>query len=213
MRDDLVRASTHGLVLVQQGRRLRRIRGSVSASVLSTGLRVEIRVYGQLPGHHATRTHDPSVALRNQAAPVIGRRTSGNVVETTGNGPGGPLGVVIGGSGLRCRRWVLGPAASDAGHPGPHVGGLRPRLPAGVLCVSGAIHMGSRASNTTTMATRPVQPSRELLAEVAHGSVERRTRGCEHPIRLRGSTELVNPVTGEVRSVYASDQEVDGRER
>jgi hypothetical protein len=97
-----------------------------------------------------------------------------------------------------------------AGHPGPHVGGLRPRLPAGVLCVSGAIALDSRTSSTTTMALRPVQPSQELLAEVAHGSVERRTRGCERPIRLRGSTKLVNPVTGEVRSVYASDQEVDG---
>jgi hypothetical protein len=67
----------------------------VSGAVLSTGLRAGIRVYGQLPGHHATHTHDPSVALRSQARPVIGRRTLAMLSGRQGMGLVGRRGVVI----------------------------------------------------------------------------------------------------------------------
>lgn len=50
-----------------------------------------------------------------------------------------------------------------------------------------------------------------LLGEAGQGDAERRVRGCVKPVRLRGSTQLVDLSTGEVREVYSSDQEFDGR--
>ncbi len=47
-------------------------------------------------------------------------------------------------------------------------------------------------------------------SEAGIDSARRRVHGCERPIRLRGATKLVNPATGEVRTLYASAQELDG---
>src|SRR4051812_6728268 len=69
---------------------------------------------------------------------------------------------------------------------------------------------GHTSSTKPATVTTTRQPSRAVLAEVAQGSAEKRTRGCEHPLRLKGSTELVNPTTGEIRTVYASAEEIDG---
>jgi hypothetical protein len=49
-----------------------------------------------------------------------------------------------------------------------------------------------------------------MLGEAGIDSARRRVHGCERPIRLRGSTRLVNPSTGEVRTRYASALELDG---
>ena len=43
------------------------------------------------------------------------------------------------------------------------------------------------------------------------GNAESRARGCSRPIRLVGSRESVNTTTGEITTVYSSDQELDGR--
>lgn len=51
---------------------------------------------------------------------------------------------------------------------------------------------------------------RQLLGEAGRSDAEQRARGCARPVRLRGSTRLVDPATGEVRDVYGSAQELDG---
>jgi hypothetical protein len=56
----------------------------------------------------------------------------------------------------------------------------------------------------------PGVPSRRLLGEAGIDSARQRVHDCERPIRLRGSTRLVNPATGEIRTLYASAQELDG---
>jgi hypothetical protein len=68
------------------------------------------------------------------------------------------------------------------------------------------------ASSTPPPATAgvPGAPSRRLLGEAGIDSARRRVHDCERPIRLRGSTTLVNPATGETRTLYASAQELDG---
>ena len=49
-----------------------------------------------------------------------------------------------------------------------------------------------------------------LLGEAGIASMERRTHHCARPVRLHGSTAMVNRATGEVRTVYSSAQELDG---
>ncbi len=49
-----------------------------------------------------------------------------------------------------------------------------------------------------------------MLGEAGIDSARRRVHDCERPIRLRGATKLVNPTTGETRTLYASAQELDG---
>jgi|1186.fasta_scaffold06712_1 hypothetical protein len=53
-------------------------------------------------------------------------------------------------------------------------------------------------------------PSRELLGLAGIGSAQQRTHDCARPVRLHGSTTLVNRATGETRTVYSSAQELDG---
>lgn len=60
------------------------------------------------------------------------------------------------------------------------------------------------------VAEQPV-PLDSMLAEAAVESAIKRARGCARPIQLRGSKSLVNTSTGEVREVYSSDRELDGR--
>lgn len=54
------------------------------------------------------------------------------------------------------------------------------------------------------------QPSRTLIGEAGVADAENRGRGCTRPVRLVGSTQLVNTATGEVTSRYSSSQELDG---
>ena len=56
----------------------------------------------------------------------------------------------------------------------------------------------------------PTAPSDSLLAAAGVESAERRSGGCARPVRLRGSKNLVNVETGEVRALYASADELDG---
>jgi hypothetical protein len=49
-----------------------------------------------------------------------------------------------------------------------------------------------------------------FLAEVGLDTAEARARGCSQPVRLRGSTMLVDTSTGEATTVYSSDRELDG---
>ena len=49
-----------------------------------------------------------------------------------------------------------------------------------------------------------------MLGEAGISSAQQRTHDCARPVRLSGSTRLVNTTTGEVRTVYSSGQEVDG---
>jgi len=53
-------------------------------------------------------------------------------------------------------------------------------------------------------------PDPALLALAGRDDAEKRVRGCAQPVRLRGSTTLVDRATGEVREVYSSAQELDG---
>ncbi len=53
-------------------------------------------------------------------------------------------------------------------------------------------------------------PLRQMLGEAGLSSAQQRTHDCARPVRLKGSTQLVNTTTGEVRIVYSSDQELDG---
>ena len=51
---------------------------------------------------------------------------------------------------------------------------------------------------------------RRLLADAGVGDAEKRGRGCTRPVRLVGSTVVVNKSTGEVGHRYSSSQELDG---
>jgi hypothetical protein len=55
----------------------------------------------------------------------------------------------------------------------------------------------------------PPVPLRQMLGE-ALASAQRRTHDCAQPVRLSGSTQLVNPTTGEAPTVHSSEQELDG---
>jgi hypothetical protein len=59
-------------------------------------------------------------------------------------------------------------------------------------------------------ASVPGRPLAVVLGEAGLGSAQQRTHDCESPIRLRGSKELVDKQTGEVRIVYSSEDELDG---
>lgn len=59
-------------------------------------------------------------------------------------------------------------------------------------------------------AVSPGGPTRRMLGQAGIGSAHKRTHDCARPIRLKGSTRLVNKSTGEVRTAYASIQELDG---
>ncbi|HET8603282.1 MAG TPA: replication initiator [Marmoricola sp.] len=50
-----------------------------------------------------------------------------------------------------------------------------------------------------------------MLAEAGLAGAERRAGGCERPIRLQGSRQLVNTATGELTNLYNSADELDGR--
>ncbi len=56
----------------------------------------------------------------------------------------------------------------------------------------------------------PGAPTRRMLGEAGIDSARKRVHECERPVRLRGATKLVNPSTGETRTLYASAQELDG---
>ncbi|MGZ5418807.1 MAG: replication initiator [Nocardioides sp.] len=49
-----------------------------------------------------------------------------------------------------------------------------------------------------------------FIGSAGQGDAEKRARGCARPVRLRGSTELVDTRTGEAVEVYSSDREFDG---
>jgi hypothetical protein len=50
----------------------------------------------------------------------------------------------------------------------------------------------------------------ELLARAGTEDASRRVRGCTRPVRLRGSTTVVRPSTGELVRRYSSADELDG---
>jgi hypothetical protein len=54
-------------------------------------------------------------------------------------------------------------------------------------------------------------PDASFLAEVAGDLAVERAGGCARPVRLRGSTALVDSRTGEVTERYASSREIDGQ--
>lgn len=54
------------------------------------------------------------------------------------------------------------------------------------------------------------RPDAGLLGRAGMGDAEKRARGCTRPVRLHGSTALVDTTTGEIREVYGSGQELDG---
>ena len=56
----------------------------------------------------------------------------------------------------------------------------------------------------------PVRSLEQLLGEAGRGNAESRGRGCSRPVRLVGSTAVVDRRTGEVRHEYSSVQELDG---
>ncbi|MDX6326681.1 MAG: hypothetical protein QOK15_3035 [Nocardioidaceae bacterium] len=49
-----------------------------------------------------------------------------------------------------------------------------------------------------------------LVGEAGQADAEKRARGCTRPVRLVGSTNLVDRSTGEIRQVYSSGSELDG---
>ncbi|HEU4511865.1 MAG TPA: replication initiator [Nocardioidaceae bacterium] len=51
---------------------------------------------------------------------------------------------------------------------------------------------------------------RRLLADAGVGDAEKRGRGCARPVRLVGSTTVLNRSTGEIGHSYSSSQELDG---
>ena len=53
-------------------------------------------------------------------------------------------------------------------------------------------------------------PSWEVLGRAGVESAEKRAGGCSRPVRLVGSTLVVNKTTGEVFRSYSSDEELDG---
>ncbi len=53
-------------------------------------------------------------------------------------------------------------------------------------------------------------PSWEVLGRAGVESAEKRAGGCSRPVRLVGSTLVVNKTTGEVLRSYSSDEELDG---
>ena len=53
-------------------------------------------------------------------------------------------------------------------------------------------------------------PSWEVLGRAGVESAARRAGGCSRPVRLVGSTMVVNRTTGEIARSYSSDDELDG---
>jgi hypothetical protein len=64
-------------------------------------------------------------------------------------------------------------------------------------------------SSATTTATGP-EVGRLLPLHNPSASAERRAGGCARPVRLVGSTSLVNRATGRVCESYGSADELDG---
>ncbi|WP_051217717.1 replication initiator [Nocardioides insulae] len=60
----------------------------------------------------------------------------------------------------------------------------------------------------SAVAVDPLTPG--LLSAVGLDTAEARARGCSRPVRLRGSTRLVDTSTGEATTVYSSERELDG---
>jgi hypothetical protein len=52
--------------------------------------------------------------------------------------------------------------------------------------------------------------SSTVAGEAGQADAEKRARGCTRPVRLVGSTSLVDRSTGEIRPVYSSSTELDG---
>ncbi len=64
---------------------------------------------------------------------------------------------------------------------------------------------GERASGSV------VSPELErVLGEAGQGDAQKRAGGCARPVRLVGSSQLVNTCTGETTTTYSSGQELDG---
>ena len=63
---------------------------------------------------------------------------------------------------------------------------------------------------TTSAASPPSGPSREMLGRAGVESAEKRAGGCSRPVRLAGSTMVVNTATGEIGRSYSSADELDG---
>jgi hypothetical protein len=68
----------------------------------------------------------------------------------------------------------------------------------------------SPATATATPAGRSLAETRVAFGRAGVDSAERRARGCARPVRLVGSTEVVNTDTGQVGESYASADELDG---
>ena len=51
---------------------------------------------------------------------------------------------------------------------------------------------------------------RRVLGQAGQHSAEKRARGCARPVRLVGSTSVVNRETGQVGESYGSADELDG---
>ena len=63
---------------------------------------------------------------------------------------------------------------------------------------------------TTAAAPAPARPSWRVLGRAGMDSAESRGGGCSRPVRLVGSTMVLNKTTGEVRRTYSSADELDG---
>jgi hypothetical protein len=61
------------------------------------------------------------------------------------------------------------------------------------------------------MTLAPAVPDAGFFAEAALDSAVQRAGGCERPVRLQGSTMVVDSRTGEVADRYASTGELDGQ--
>ncbi|MGH8866751.1 MAG: replication initiator [Actinomycetes bacterium] len=68
----------------------------------------------------------------------------------------------------------------------------------------------STATATAEPAGRSLAEARFAFGQAGLDSAERRARGCARPVRLVGSTAVVNTRTGQVGESYASADELDG---
>jgi hypothetical protein len=68
----------------------------------------------------------------------------------------------------------------------------------------------SSATATAAPAPRSAAELRRALGQASQQSAEKRARGCARPVRLVGSTAVVNPTTGQVGDSYSSADELDG---
>jgi hypothetical protein len=79
--------------------------------------------------------------------------------------------------------------------PGLYAGGWRPWPPPACAMEKVDMELG---------------PSVVMVGEAGQADAEKRARGCARPVRVVGSTNLVDRGTGEIRPGYSSDTEMDG---